>query len=133
MCCSSIASERPPFVPGSRSTLHSWEPDSPNHVIFIFAGGMRQPGCPIGIEPRRRVRDWTVLRRVTRRAIQRRNPLAVDTALHGWIVRALRVALQRSVRHVAVDATRMQEHTLDLREGLDAGAPVRAGGHACGR
>src|SRR6266853_1359275 len=86
----------------------------------------------IGVEPRRRVRDWTVLRRVARRAIQRRNTLAVDTALHGWIVRALRVALQRSVRHVAVDATRMQEHTLDLREGLEAGAAVRADGRVCG-
>src|SRR5882672_2622869 len=51
MCCSSIASERPPFVPGSRNTLHSLEPDSPNQVIFIFAGGMRQPGCPSASSP----------------------------------------------------------------------------------
>src|SRR5258708_5351417 len=44
--CSAAASGRPPFVLGSRNTLHSAEPDSPNHDIFIFAGGMRQPGCP---------------------------------------------------------------------------------------
>ncbi|WP_431260864.1 hypothetical protein ACQ86G_12595 [Roseateles chitinivorans] len=46
MCCSSIASERWPLVPGSRKTLHSAAPCRPTQFIFMVAGGMCQPGLP---------------------------------------------------------------------------------------
>src|SRR5262245_19958433 len=71
--------------------------------------------------------ERAVLRGMAGAAAKRRNALAVRAALHRRIVHALQVALQRRVRNVAVDASRVQQHALDLREGLQACVPIRRG------